>query len=109
MATYVTVNLVFIAFILAIFRLYKAHNWLNIGITFIIISIVALHFEPIMIRAGLFTYDTDKILNIKIRNVVPIEDFMYVALASILVPTLWNKFDTTKPKNILTAKKKSAK
>lgn len=52
-------------------------------------------FDSIIIWAGIVGYDSHKILGLYI-GFAPIEDFFYAILAVLIVPILWNVFDTKK-------------
>lgn len=97
--TYLILNFIFIALCVAIlWRIVRKPNktW---WITLIALLLLTLVFDNIMLWAGLFEYNTDKLLNLYI-GLAPIEDFFYAILAAILVPALWQIFSTKKDVNV---------
>lgn len=62
-------------------------------ITLIILLLLTLVFDNVMLWAGFFEYNTDKLLNIYI-GLAPIEDFFYAVLAALLIPVLWQLFSS---------------
>lgn len=91
MATYALVCLVFMSSAVLIGRLYRIKKWRAALAAFIIVALLTLHFEPLMIHLGLYHHDLNKTLGITVRNSIPIEDFLYVLFAAIIVPGLWDK------------------
>ena len=93
--TYLILNLVFL---LCIFVLFMQHMkkpnktwWISLCILLVLTAV----FDSIIIWAGIVGYDTEKILGIYVGK-APIEDFFYAVLAIMIVPALWNLFDTKK-------------
>lgn len=90
MATYLILNLVFIAAVLLILRIrtipYR-RVWLA---TLVVLLVMTAVFDNIMILFDIIDYNTDKLLGLYI-GVAPIEDFFYSILAVILIPVLWQK------------------
>jgi lycopene cyclase domain-containing protein len=63
--------------------------------TLIVLLILTAIFDSIIIAAGIVEYSPNKILGIYL-GFAPIEDFFYAVLAVIIVPALWNVFETKK-------------
>ncbi len=59
-----------------------------IGITVAITIVLTAVFDNVMIAAGLFAYDADRLLGLSV-GLVPVEDFAYPVGAAILLPSLW--------------------
>ena len=93
--TYVILNLIFLVCIAGLFMQYlrkPTKSWLiMLGVLLVLTAI----FDSIIIWAGIVGYDSEKILGIYI-GFAPIEDFFYAILAAMIVPILWNVFDTKK-------------
>ena len=67
-------------------------SWL---ITLVVLLVLTAVFDSIIVWAGIVGYDPQKILGLYV-GFAPIEDFFYAILAVIIVPALWNLFDTKK-------------
>lgn len=95
MATYLTLNLIFIALSLAALWRLNALRWNN-TMTWLLISLIILTaiFDSLLIAIGIFDYSPSKILGLKI-GYAPIEDFMYAALAVIVIPSIWSRLGET--------------
>ena len=95
MATYLILNVIFIAITLATFKIFKALSWNKI-MTYLLILLLVLTiiFDSLIIAAGIVDYDPNKILGLKI-GLAPIEDFMYAILALIIIPSVWKKLEAS--------------
>ena len=92
MATYVALNVVFLAVVLAVLKWRRLLVWDRSAIvTLLILIVCTVVFDSLMITAGIFEYAASKILGIYI-GATPIEDFMYALLAAAIVPALWKGF-----------------
>lgn len=92
MATYVVLNVVFLAVVLAVLKWRRLLVWDRSAIvTLLILIVCTVVFDSLMITAGIFEYAASKILGIYI-GAAPIEDFMYALLAAAIVPALWKGF-----------------
>ena len=89
MATYLILNLVFIAIAILVLSLTKSLN-LNQAtlVTMAIILLMTAVFDSLIIGVGIVAYDENLITGIKI-GLAPIEDFFYAVLAVLLVPAVW--------------------
>jgi lycopene cyclase domain-containing protein len=58
------------------------------GIALVVVLGLTAVFDNVMIALGLFTYDPDRILGVKL-GLAPIEDFGYPLAAVIGLPALW--------------------
>ena len=92
MATYVALNVVFLAVVLAVLKWRRLLVWnRSVIVTLCILIACTAVFDSLIIAAGIVDYDTTKILGIYIGT-APIEDFMYALLAAVIVPALWKGF-----------------
>ena len=92
MATYLLINLVFLAIALVVFRVgfrRPSKRWL---LTLLCLVILTAVFDSLAISFGMFAYNPDLILGIKIGE-APIEDFFYPLFATIVVPVVWNRLE----------------
>ena len=89
MATYIVLNAVYLVAVLAILKWRGLLVWnRSVVVTLCIITVCTAVFDSLIIAAGIFDYDTTKILGMYIGT-APIEDFMYALLAAAIVPALW--------------------
>lgn len=91
MATYVILNAIFMAVVIAIFRARFPQPRRLMLRPLGILLLLTLVFDNLMIYLGFFTYTPELISGIKLW-LAPVEDFMYPLLAFMLIPALWNKF-----------------
>ena len=92
MATYVALNVVFLAVVLAVLKWRRLLVWnRSVIVTLCILIACTAVFDSLIIATGIVDYDTTKILGIYIGT-APIEDFMYALLAAVVVPALWKGF-----------------
>jgi len=94
MATYAIIGIIFIALAIVASKQLKLRNKRAAIVAFVVVAIMTLHFEPIMIQLGLYQHDATKLLGPEIRT-IPIEDFLYVLFAAIVVPSLWDWYGKT--------------
>jgi len=89
METYLVLNLIFLAIIVAALALLRtlviSRSTLIVAAILLILTAI---FDSIIIGLGIVGYDTEKILGVMIFN-APIEDFFYTLLVIIAVPSLW--------------------
>ena len=92
MATYLLVNILFLAVVLAVFRIvFRVHwrrpskAWLLTLTSLILLTAV---FDSFIVGFGMVAYNPAMTLGINI-GAAPIEDFFYALLAAILIPLLW--------------------
>jgi lycopene cyclase domain-containing protein len=95
--TYLIVNVVFLVCIVVLFMQYLAKPTKSWWITLLILLILTAVFDSILVGMSIVGYNSDRILGIYIGN-APIEDFFYAVMAVVIVPALWNLFDTKKGK-----------
>ena len=92
MATYVALNVVFLAVVLTVLKWRGLLVWnRSVVVTLCILTVCTAVFDSLIIAAGIVDYDTTKILGVYI-GAAPIEDFMYALLAAAIVPALWKGF-----------------
>jgi len=92
MATYLVLNLIFMAAVVVALRI-KPHApsrpwWIALGILLVITAV----FDALIIGAGIVDYDRTKLIGLYVGN-VPIEDFFYAVLAVMIVPVLWRRLE----------------
>lgn len=98
MATYVILNIVFMAVVVAALKYIGALRWdKTMARVLIILIILTALFDSLIIAANIVEYDTTKLLGIFVGR-APIEDFMYATLALIIIPTLWKKLEVPRVK-----------
>lgn len=91
MATYLILNLAFMAIALPLLGLRPhkpSRQWWSVFAVLIILTAI---FDSLIILNSIVGYDISKILGIYIIK-APVEDFFYAVFAVIVVPLLWNKF-----------------
>lgn len=90
MATYLVLNLAFMVAIIAALKLLDILKW-NKTMTYLLIllTVLTIIFDSLIIAASIVDYDTTKILGVRI-GLAPVEDFMYAALAVVVIPALWH-------------------
>jgi lycopene cyclase domain-containing protein len=94
MATYLTLNLLFIAVVLVALRIKPSRPSIPWVVTLIALLVLTAIFDSLIINAGIVAYDSSKLLGIYIGS-APIEDFFYAVLAIILIPAIWHKLGGT--------------
>lgn len=90
MATYLILNLIFIAIVCIIARVTIHHPSKAFVATFVALIILTAIFDNVIVGLSIVDYDPSKILGAKI-GFAPIEDFMYAVLAVIMVPIVWHR------------------
>ncbi len=102
MATYLILNFVFLAVVLALIVLFLKIPKLNkrvwIFTTLILLTLTVI-FDSLIIKLNIVAYDSSKISGIFLGK-APIEDFFYTLLAILLIPALWKFFDKDKTQGI---------
>jgi lycopene cyclase domain-containing protein len=93
--TYLIVNLIFLVCIAVLFLQYLAKPTKAWWIALLVLLVLTAIFDSILVGIGIVGYDPQKILGLYV-GYAPIEDFFYAVLAIIIVPALWNLFDTKK-------------
>lgn len=89
MATYVILNLAFMAVAITALVVLKAWHWskTSIQVLVILLALTAI-FDSLIIKAGIVAYDASLLLGLYI-GAAPIEDFFYAIFAAILIPSVW--------------------
>ena len=91
MATYLVLNLVFMAAVLGILWRINALRWNKLMTSLLVLLLVLTAvFDSMIVGLGIVDYDTTKLLGIYIGN-APIEDFFYAVLVVMVVPMVWDK------------------
>ena len=96
--TYLILNLIFLACIAGLFMQYLTKPNKAWWLTLLILIILTAVFDNVIVGLNIVGYDSQKILGWYIGK-APIEDFFYAILAVVIVPALWNVFDTKKVRN----------
>lgn len=96
MATYLMLNLVYMAVVLVTLKLLGVWGW-NSTMTILLVMLIILTavFDSLIISAGIVDYDPAKILGLKI-GLAPIEDFVYSLVVVVLIPAIWNKLEASR-------------
>lgn len=90
MATYLIVNIVFIAFVTLVLRIKPIIPTRHKLLMLVLLTILTAIFDSLLISFGIVEYDLTKITGIRIGT-APIEDFFYPLLAVIIIPAIWEK------------------
>lgn len=89
MATYIVLNLLFLAAVLGVLAWRKLLTFGRaVWATLAVLLVTTIVFDSLLIHLGMFTYPADKILGIRI-GLAPIEDLFYALLAGLAVPAIW--------------------
>lgn len=87
--SYSDLNLFFLALATAITLIIKGrYRCITTPIVALPMLILTAIFDNLIILAGIVDYDNTKLLGINV-GVVPIEDFAYVVVAILLIPSIW--------------------
>lgn len=93
MATYVVLNVLFLAVVLGVLAWRKL---LVVGravwVALAVLLLTTIVFDSLLIYLGMFTYPAEKILGIRV-GLAPIEDLFYALLAGLAVPAIWRGLD----------------
>lgn len=93
MATYLMLNLIFLAAVLGVLAWRKLLTFGRaVWVTLAVLLVTTIVFDSLLIYLGMFTYPTDKILGIRV-GLAPIEDLFYALLAGLVVPAIWKGLD----------------
>lgn len=98
MATYVILNIAFLAVVVVALRprrLPHPRIWLA---TLAVLLLLTAVFDNLIIHFDVVGYDASKLLGVYIGN-APIEDFFYSLLAVFLIPLIWHRLKKTTPKD----------
>lgn len=98
MATYLILNVVVILIVLLVLRIRMRRPSRALKITFAVLVVLTAVFDNMIVGFSIVDYDPDKILGLRI-GYAPIEDFMYVVLAIVIIPTIWARIGDRHAKN----------
>lgn len=59
-----------------------------VAVTLVLLCVLTAVFDNLMIAAGFFSYSSEQISGWRI-GAAPVEDFLYVQAAALLLPALW--------------------
>lgn len=97
MATYLILNLVFLAVVLVAIRFKPDRIKKPFVVTLLALIALTALFDNLIISFDIVGYDVTKILNLYI-GIAPVEDFFYAILAVILIPIVWDTLGDTHAK-----------
>ena len=93
MATYIVLNMLFLASALGLLAWRRLLAFSRaVCLTLAVLLVMTIVFDSLLIYLGMFTYPTDKILGIRV-GLAPIEDLFYALLAGLVVPAIWKGLD----------------
>lgn len=95
MATYVIMNILFIAAWSVALRLRVPRPWHVLALMIIVLVVLTAIFDSLIIGMDFVAYDESKILGWRI-GLAPVEDFFYSFFAILLVPALWHRFQSSR-------------
>ena len=90
MATYLVVNLIFLAAVIGLLGVRLRRPSKKTLIVLGILLVMTAVFDSLIIHFGIVAYDTSKILGVYVGR-APIEDFFYAVLALIIVVNVWER------------------
>ena len=99
MATYLLINMAFLLFTFAIFRIGRrklSKRWWAMFIALLVLTAV---FDSLLVYFSFIDYNPDKILGLRI-GFAPVEDFFYALYAAIIVPWFWIRFGDKNDRNV---------
>jgi lycopene cyclase domain-containing protein len=94
MATYLILNMCILAIVLVLLRQRVSKPSTVRLVTLGLLLVLTAIFDSLIISLGVVGYNPDKLLGLYIGS-APVEDFFYAIVASILIPTVWNKLGNT--------------
>lgn len=97
MATYLLVNLVFLALVISLLSIRVRRPTRRVLIALLILLVLTAVFDSLIIYFGIVGYDTSKILGIYVGQ-APVEDFFYAILALIIVANVWERLGKSNAK-----------
>lgn len=91
MVTYLALNIVMLTAVLLIMRLYIGRIVWNRALTIVlaVLFVSTAVFDSLIVGSGIVAYDDSLILGLRIGS-APIEDFFYIIMSALLVPTVWH-------------------
>ena len=92
MATYLILNIVFIAAVILLLRIPIGKPSRKRVVALGMLLLLTIMFDSLLVGVGIVGYDLSKTLSLYVGN-APIEDFFYSVLAIIIIPFLWKKFE----------------
>ena len=90
MATYLILNVVFMATVLLALKAKPLQPYRAFIATLIVLVALTAIFDNLIVGLSIVDYNPGKILGLKI-GYAPIEDFMYTILAVVMIPVIWQK------------------
>jgi len=88
--TYLILNVIFIAVVVAVLYYLRALPTKKVFLTTTgILLVLTMLFDPVIIALGIVDYDPELIIGLR-QFGAPVEDFFYSILAAVLIPAVWN-------------------
>lgn len=89
MATYLILNIIVLAVLLAVLARIGALGWdRSMTLTMVVLLVTTAVFDSLIVSSGIVAYDDSLVTGLKVWE-APIEDFFYAIAAVILVPNVW--------------------
>lgn len=91
MATYLVLNIIVLAVVVLIVRLAAGRIVWNRSLTIalVVLFVSTAVFDSMIVGSGIVAYDDSLILGLRIGS-APIEDFFYIIMAALIVPSVWH-------------------
>ena len=98
MATYLLVNLIFVALVIVVLGVRVRRPAKKTLLALLVLLILTAVFDSLIIHFGIVAYDTSKILGLYVGR-APIEDFFYAVLTLLIVVNVWERLAKHDRKN----------
>ena len=93
MATYIVLNMLFLASALGLLAWRRLLAFSRpVCLTLVVLLVMTIVFDSLIIYFGVVAYDLNKILGVRV-GLAPIEDLLYSLLAGLAVPAIWKGLD----------------
>ena len=93
MATYIVLNMLFLASALGLLAWRRSLAFSRpVCLTLAVLLVMTILFDSLLIYLGIVAYSLDKISGMSV-GVAPSEDFFYPLLAGLAVPAIWEGLD----------------
>jgi len=90
MATYLILNLAFMAFVVLLLRIKPRNPSRAWWVTLLVLLIMTAVFDSLIVGLDIVNYDKMKLLGLYVGR-APVEDFFYTILAVLIIPVLWKR------------------
>lgn len=95
MATYLILNVVFMAIVVAAVRFRPVSSLRAWVFTLVSLVLLTAIFDNLLIYFDIIAYNPDRLLGLYVGN-APVEDFFYALFAAYLIPTIWHKIGASR-------------